>query len=354
MPEEVSARSSWPVMKNSAATWRSRRFSERLAHDSRSRSRFLLEAEVTGGLEHPGVVPVYSLGRYPDGRPYYAMRFIKGQSLGRRHRGISSRRGTRSRQPACSCCGNLLRRFLDVCNAIDYAHSRGVLHRDLKPGNIMLGKYGETLVVDWGLAKAVGVQDLPAIPWTEGPIQPISGSGTAETMPGSAIGTPQFMSPEQAAGDLAKIGPASDVYSLGATLYCVLTCHTPFEDRTCAWSFTTSSAARSRRLDSHEPSIPHRLQADLPEGDGDSGPRTGIRPRTPWRTTLSTGWPTSRSRRYRENFFGQLTRWGRRHRIWVQAGAAALAAVAIVATVAAVKSASARDKRSWSGSRSSG
>ena len=122
-----------------------------------SRARFLLEAEITGGLEHPGIVPVYGLGHYADGRPFYAMRFIKGDSLKdaieRFHQADSAGRDPGERSLALR---KLLGRFVDVCNAIAYAHSRGVLHRDLKPGNIMLGQYGETLVVDWGLAKVVG------------------------------------------------------------------------------------------------------------------------------------------------------------------------------------------------------
>ncbi len=130
---------------------------DRHADDARSRARFLLEAEVTGGLEHPGVVPVYGLGQYPDGRPFYAMRFVKGDSLKdaieRFYQADASGRdpGERSLE-----FRKLLGRFIDVCNAVGYAHSRGVLHRDLKPGNVMLGPYGETLVVDWGLAKVVG------------------------------------------------------------------------------------------------------------------------------------------------------------------------------------------------------
>jgi serine/threonine-protein kinase len=122
----------------------------------------------------------------------------------------------------------LLRRFLAVCDAIDYAHSRGILHRDLKPANVVLGKHGETLVVDWGLAKAMGRTESDVVS-DERSLVPSLSSGSAETLPGSALGTPSYMSPEQARGDLGHLGPWSDVYSLGATLYCLLTGRAPVE-----------------------------------------------------------------------------------------------------------------------------
>ncbi len=194
-----------------------------------SRARFLLEAEITGGLEHPGIVPVYGLGQYADGRPYYAMRFIRGDSLqeavDRYHDPAADKSNAGERAVELR---KLLGRFLDVCNAIAYAHSRGVLHRDLKPGNIMLGQYGETLVVDWGLAKTVDRPDLTSAS-SEGQLRPHSASGSAATQMGAALGTPQYMSPEQAAGRLDLLGPASDVYSLGATLFYVLTGKPPIE-----------------------------------------------------------------------------------------------------------------------------
>jgi eukaryotic-like serine/threonine-protein kinase len=200
------------------------------ADDPVSRRRFVLEAEITGGLEHPGIVPVYGLGTYPDGRPFYAMRFIGGEPLKaaieRFHKDDSLKKepGRRSLE-----LRKLLRRFMDVCNAIDYAHSRGVLHRDLKPSNIILGKFGETLVVDWGLAKPLGKSD-PKSDVGERTLLPSSGSGSDDTMPGSTLGTPGYMSPEQARGHWNRVGPRSDIYSLGATLYCLLTGRPPFED----------------------------------------------------------------------------------------------------------------------------
>jgi serine/threonine-protein kinase len=310
-----------------------KRLREQHADNPRTRARFLVEAEITGRLEHPGIVPVYGLGTYADGRPFYAMRFIRGVSLKDAIRRFHEVNREPGRDPAQRSLElrQLLGRFIDVCDAMEYAHSRGVLHRDLKPDNILLGKYGETLVVDWGLAKALG--QLGTNPSSgaddDEALRLSSGGHLIETVVGSILGTPGFMSPEQATGDLSRLGPAIDVYSLGATLYCLLTGQAPFRGTDASRLLVSVGRGEFPPPRAINAEVPAPLEAiclkamALAPGERYPTPRLLAQDIERWLADE----PISARREPRKE---RIRRWARRHRSLVT-GAAAAGIVALLA-----------------------
>ncbi|MBI5545652.1 MAG: protein kinase, partial [Deltaproteobacteria bacterium] len=191
-------------------------------------ARFLREARLTAQLEHPSIVPVYEVGRRGDGTLYYAMRLVRGRTLAEALRG-------------CQTVEERLRflhHFTDLCAAVAFAHSRGVLHRDLKPHNVMIGEFNETILLDWGLAKLKGATERDDRRFVQ-QMEALRELAAGHTVQGAALGTPEYMPPEQAFGDLDRIDEHSDVYSLGAVLYELLTGHPPFTGKRALEILTT-------------------------------------------------------------------------------------------------------------------
>ena len=183
--------------------------------------RFLREAQITGQLEHPNIVPVYHLGWHPkQGEPFYTMRLERGETLRDKIDELHRRLGEQG--PDRLALRQLLTTFVSVCNAVGYAHSRGVIHRDLKPANIVLGAFGEVVVLDWGLAKLIDSTEPDT-----GPITVSEAANLEETLDGGVLGTPAYMAPEQAAGHNVVVDVRTDVYGLGGILFDCLTGRAP-------------------------------------------------------------------------------------------------------------------------------
>ncbi len=188
-------------------------------------ARFRREALVLARLEHPNIVPIHEIGTTRDGRPFYTMKLVKGRTL------QSILTGIREGDEECVAShplSTLLGVFRKVCDAVAFAHSRGVVHRDLKPDNIMVGEFGEVLLMDWGLAKLLEEPDeVEEEINASSPL--VDQTGSDLTLEGQILGTPLYMAPEQALGHNEDIGPCTDIYSLGGILQAILTLRPPFE-----------------------------------------------------------------------------------------------------------------------------
>jgi serine/threonine-protein kinase len=294
-------------------------------------ARFLDEARITGQLEHPGIVPVYELAqRGGDEAPFYTMRFVRGRTLAEATEAYHRKR--RDGEAGPLDLANLLTAFVGVCNAVAYAHSRGVIHRDLKGQNVVLGDFGEVIVLDWGLAKVVGQpepgEDLPVA-------APDSGTLHDATLPGQAIGTPAYMAPEQAEGRGEAIDRRTDIYGLGAILYEVLSGEPPFRGDDTAEVLRRVVQDDPRRPRLLNPGAPGPLEAvclkALAKRPGDRYGRVEDLAQDVRRFLADE--PVSV---HHDPISTRLLRWGRRHRTAAASVAALMTSALVTVSIAAI------------------
>ena len=258
--------------------------------------RLIREALVLARLEHPGIVPVHDVGTLADGRVFYTMKFVQGQRLDKYIETVTS-------------ITDRLRIFLRICDAVAFAHAHGVLHRDLKPANIMVGSFGEVLVMDWGLAKVLREDARPALQTAdpeatifEKPAQAGDSKGTetsAATGHGTVMGTPGYMSPEQARGDVKQLDARSDIFSLGALLRFLLGCD----------SNSAAAVAGKPRLSKALEAICLKAAAPDPEGRYPSVSELAL--------DVSRYLDGLAVAAHRESFFEKLARFYRRYRFFI-------------------------------------
>jgi WD40 repeat protein/tRNA A-37 threonylcarbamoyl transferase component Bud32 len=298
------------------------------ADNSRLWARFLHEAQITGQLEHPGIVPVYELARRPDDQqPFYTMRFVKGRTLTEAVQAYHQKRAAGRVGPLELIA--LLNAFVAVCQAVAYAHSRGVIHRDLKGQNVVVGDFGEVIVLDWGFAKVLGRADESA---EAAPVVLAQEADVYQTVQGQVVGTPAYMAPEQAAGRLDLIDRRTDVYGLGALLFEILTGRPVFAG--------SEVPEVLRQVREEEPPRPRQVWAGVPRAlEAVCLKALAKKPAARYASAAELArevqhWLADEPPvAYREPVAARLGRWARRHKPLV-AGLAVLLLAAAASTVA--------------------
>lgn len=288
-----------------------------LAADRTIQHQFVREAKITGSLEHPGVVPVYALGADSRQLPIYAMRFIRGESLDAAIKKYHQIPPTKTKDRRLRL-RKLLQQFLDICNTMEYAHSRGIIHRDLKPQNIMVGDYGETLVVDWGLAIPLEDQAGGMAPHSDG---------------STIVGTPVYMSPEQAEGK--PVSAVSDVYCLGGILFAILTGKPAVHGTTLDEVITRVRSGNVDHVQQIEPSAPGALAAIATKGLN-RDPSGRYQSARALAEDVESYLADEKVSAYRESVIERSARWLRRHRTMATGLGTALILLLLVSVAASI------------------
>lgn len=304
-----------------------KQLSGRLAKDEEHRSRFINEARIAAKLEHPGVVPIYDVEEPEAKQPYYTMKLVHGKTLEEdvqefhKETKLTSTGKIEGRR--------LLNVFASICKAMQYAHDNGVIHRDLKPQNVILGDYGETIILDWGLAKFIDEEDREAA------VSEVNGRSIQVTAPGAVMGTPAYMSPEQAKGEGDKVDHRSDIYCLGVILFHILTGKLPFEGTTGDEMIKNVIAGKPIEPRAMDSSIAKPLEAiclramSFQRADRFQSVKA-------LSTELDRFLADEPVESYQESLLERTTRWARKNRTWVMAGAATLFVLTVGSIVASI------------------
>ncbi|NUM56909.1 MAG: protein kinase [Candidatus Hydrogenedentes bacterium] len=298
-------------------------------------ARFLQEAKITSQLEHPSIVPVYEVGLRPDSTPYYTMKLLKGRTLSAAFhdcKGLADRLA-------------LVRHFADICHGVAYAHSRGVIHRDLKPSNVMIGAFGETVILDWGLAKLTGTLDVhfDAFEKTVTAIKVGFDSEQGKTAPGAVLGTPAYMSPEQARGQLDKVDKRSDVYGLGMILYELIAGRLPFDQAPVSSILYQVANERPRSCLDFQPDAPPELVA-ICSRCLDQDPNKRYQDAAELAADIERFMSGALVAAYTYKFRDVVTRYYKRHRVMVNTVAAFLLALLGLGVYSYINISIARDR----------
>jgi eukaryotic-like serine/threonine-protein kinase len=288
--------------------------------DRSAQARFESEMRITARLQHPGVVPVHEAGRWATGEPFYAMKFVEGRPLSE----IIEERRTLAERLA------LLPNLVAVADTVAYAHGQGIIHRDLKPSNIILGAFGETVVVDWGLAKDVSERE--PVPVDDGPFRTAASPSLTRT--GVVIGTPAYMAPEQARGE--DVDPRSDVYSMGALLYHVLAGSPPYTSHTAGDALMKILSGPPPPVEIVEPAVPSELATIVSKAMARApAQRYGTaKELVEDLRRFHTGQLVSAHAYSRRDLF---SRWLRKHRVVVSMALVALVAVGAIGVISVTR-----------------